>query len=232
MPTRLLRDWTDSFPVNDLDADAERLFVRLIMKVDDFGRFHADVRLLKANLFPLKAEIRDTDISRWLAACQKAGLLRCYDDSKGRKFLEILNFKQRTRAAESKFPPPGSAPPSDDRHMTVKCPSSAHVFVFGDEVEGGGVSGAAAPPAITMPGIPDWLPKTPEQAVSACSGFPVHPDFVREVWSAVSVVGFRDAANRQITHFPGYIRKRWDKEQMEWEAKRKPAAKGKGRFTA
>lgn len=84
MPTRLLRDWTDSFPVNDLDADSERLFVRLIMKVDDYGRFHADAKLVRVGCFPLKSDIRDTDIPRWLAACQKAGLLRCYSDDRDR----------------------------------------------------------------------------------------------------------------------------------------------------
>lgn len=107
MPNRILRDWTDSYAVNELDAFAERFFVRLIMKVDDFGRFHADPRLLKANLFPLLPEIRDTDISRWLAACEKAGMVRCYVDAKGRRFLEIQNFQQRMRQkTASKFPAP------------------------------------------------------------------------------------------------------------------------------
>ncbi len=106
MPNRILRDWTDSYAVNELDAPAERFFTRLIMKADDFGRFHADVRLLKANLFPLLPETRDTDIPRWIAACEKAGLIRCYVDARGRQFLEIQNFRQRTRQSESKFPSP------------------------------------------------------------------------------------------------------------------------------
>src|SRR5215475_9590904 len=106
VPNRILRDWTDSFAVNDLDAHEERFFVRLIMKADDFGRFHADTRLLKANLFPLLPDIRDTDISRWIAACEKAGLIRCYVDGRGRQFLEIQNFRQRTRQSESRFPAP------------------------------------------------------------------------------------------------------------------------------
>jgi len=141
MPNRILRDWTDSYSINELDALAERFFVRLIMKVDDFGRFHADPRLLKANLFPLLPEIRDTDISRWTAACEKSGLIRCYVDARGRQFLEIQNFRQRTRQSESKFPGPmdgttipatsqaGESPPIDsqidDRPLTVNRQSSA-----------------------------------------------------------------------------------------------------------
>lgn len=131
MPNRILRDWTDSFTISVLDAFAERFFIRLIMKADDFGRFHADTRLLKASLFPLLPDVRESDISRWLAECEKAGLLRVYVDGKGRNYLEIANFKQRSRQSESKFPSPdNSSQPevrqkpdkelSDDRQAAVK----------------------------------------------------------------------------------------------------------------
>jgi hypothetical protein len=105
MPTRLLRDWTDSFAVDALDAHAERFFVRLIMVVDDYGRFHADPRILRSKCFPLKTDVRDTDITRWTAACMKSGLLRCYQDGKSRSLLEIQGFKQRARTP-SKYPSP------------------------------------------------------------------------------------------------------------------------------
>lgn len=128
MPNRILRDWTDSFTINALDAHEERFFTRLIMKVDDFGVFHADTRLLKSYLFPLLPDIRETDISRWLAACEKAGLVRCYVDDKGRKYLQILNFKQRMRQQVAKFPQPagfvtGEFLP-DDSQMTDNCPAT------------------------------------------------------------------------------------------------------------
>lgn len=89
-----------------LDAHGERFFVRLLMKVDDYGRADADTRLLKSRLFPLKTDIRETDISRWLAACQTAGLLRFYADGKGRKILEVFKFGQRKRFMKSEFDPP------------------------------------------------------------------------------------------------------------------------------
>ena len=102
----LLRDWTDSQAVDKLDANAERFFTRLLMKVDDYGRTLADPRLLKSRLFPLKTDIRETDISRWLAACQKAGLIRFYVDGKGRSLLEVFKFGQRKRFMKSEFDPP------------------------------------------------------------------------------------------------------------------------------
>lgn len=102
----LCRDWTDSFKVNALDAYAERFFLRLMMRADDFGIFHSDPLLLKTALFPLLPDIRVTDIPRWLAACEKAGLLHCYVAANGRRYLQVLNFKQRRQWMKSEHPPP------------------------------------------------------------------------------------------------------------------------------
>ena len=121
MPNRILRDWTDSDPVNTLSADAERLFVRLIMKVDDFGRYIADPRLLRPSMYPLLLDqVREATVSRWLAECEKAGLVRRYavDD---KQYLEVQNFRQRTRSTESKYP----SPPWFDGHAPVTRPSLA-----------------------------------------------------------------------------------------------------------
>lgn len=114
MSNRVLRDWTDSYRISELDAETERLFVRLIMKADDFGRYHGSVAPVKAGCFPLLTSLRDTDISRWLAACEKAGLLVIYDATykgQSRKYLAIKNFKQRLRQMKAQFPPPDGHPP-------------------------------------------------------------------------------------------------------------------------
>lgn len=103
---RLLRDWTNSDKVNALSAHAERFFTRLIMKVDDYGCFYADNRILKANLFPLQLDqIREADMLRWTAECQKAGLIVLYEHS-GREYLQIIDFGQRLRQKTNKFPLP------------------------------------------------------------------------------------------------------------------------------
>lgn len=112
MPNRILRDWTDSHAVNDLTAEEERFFTRLLMKADDFGRFHGHDRLLNANLFPLH-KFDDAQVALWCDACERAGVLRRYKDPKNRDFIEVLNFKQRTRQQVSKFPNP------DDGQLTV-----------------------------------------------------------------------------------------------------------------
>lgn len=106
MPNRMLRDWTQSDKIDELSADAERLFTRLIMKADDYGGFWADTRLLKANLFPLKLDkIREADLLRWMAECQKAGLIVLYEVNQ-KKYLQIKDFRQRLDKAKAKFPLP------------------------------------------------------------------------------------------------------------------------------
>jgi hypothetical protein len=111
MPNRILRDWTDSERVNELNAQEERFFTRLIMKADDYGCYYAHVSLLKASLYPLLLnEVREADISRWMAACQKAGLIVLYE-IKGKRFLQIQEFKQRLDKARAKFPLPASGNP-------------------------------------------------------------------------------------------------------------------------
>lgn len=78
------------------------------MKVDDYGCFYADTRLLKAHLFPLLLDsVREADLLRWMAECQKAGLIVLYE-SDGKKYLQIVDFKQRLDKAKSKYPLPSS----------------------------------------------------------------------------------------------------------------------------
>jgi hypothetical protein len=111
MGQRMIRDWTDSYLIDNLSAEAERLFIRLTMKADDYGRYHANPKLLKAALFPLKEEISVEDIVKWLSECaykwekDKLPLLTIYE-YQSKKYLVINNFGQRLRAMNSKFPPP------------------------------------------------------------------------------------------------------------------------------
>jgi hypothetical protein len=84
------------------------------MKADDYGCFWADPKRLKANLFPLKSDsIREADILRWMAECQKAGLIVIYESDE-KKYLQIIEFGQRLRVKKSKFPKPDRTLRSDD----------------------------------------------------------------------------------------------------------------------
>lgn len=96
--------WIDSDRVDALDVHSERFFIRLCLKADDYGRFHASPQLLKSLLFPMKDDIRNTDMTRCLNKCEESGLIRCYEVA-GKRYLEIENFGQRLRAKVSKYPP-------------------------------------------------------------------------------------------------------------------------------
>ena len=106
MPNRILRDYTDSESMAAISAQSERLFIRLIQKADDYGNYHANPALIRSGCFPLMLDtVREADISRDLAACEKAGLIALYEASE-KKFLNIKNFNQRMRNSRPKYPLP------------------------------------------------------------------------------------------------------------------------------
>lgn len=101
----MLRDWTDSVTVAETSAEAERLFTRLIMKADDYGRFHADARLVRALCFPLSEAIKSDSVRKWLEELHAAGLIYRYE-VEGKPVLAIVNFGQRLKQSRAKFPEP------------------------------------------------------------------------------------------------------------------------------
>lgn len=106
MPSRILREGIlSSERVDKLEWKEEVFYRRLMSIVDDFGRFEANEQLLKARCYPLRLDsVRTADITRWMAACQKAGLLVGYT-ANGKRYLQLLDFNQ-TRRTASKFPEP------------------------------------------------------------------------------------------------------------------------------
>lgn len=104
MPNRIIRDWTDSISFDGISPEAERLFTRLIMKADDFGRFHADPRLVRAGCFPLVESLRTNDVTRWLDELSTRKLILRYEADQ-RNVLAIVNYGQRLKLSKAKFPP-------------------------------------------------------------------------------------------------------------------------------
>lgn len=109
MPNRIVReDILTSARVDELDPPAEVFYRRLLSKVDDHGLYDARPAILRASLFPLRIDrVREADCSRWMAACQKAGLIALYQ-ADGRPYLQVMNTKWQVRS-EPKYPLPSSA---------------------------------------------------------------------------------------------------------------------------
>jgi hypothetical protein len=80
MPSRLIREGIlTSERIDQLDAAAEVFYRRLMSKVDDHGLYDARPSILRASLYPLRVDrVREADITRWIAACEKAGVIALY----------------------------------------------------------------------------------------------------------------------------------------------------------
>ncbi|HKB60060.1 MAG TPA: hypothetical protein VKC56_08470 [Gallionellaceae bacterium] len=168
MPNRILREGIlTSERVNSLGFEAEVFYRRLMSVADDYGRFHAHPALLRAALFPLKLDaVRDEAMARLLEEVETAGLVRTYV-VEGKRYLQLLDFRQRVRANASKFP----APPEGMGHplvgqMTASCGASA-----GLDVGGGAVEFVVVDESACGGGLPPLLP-----AADADDGTPPQPD--------------------------------------------------------
>jgi hypothetical protein len=91
--------------VNQLSPKAEVFYRRLMSVVDDFGRFDGRPALLRGRLYALQLDrVRESDISCWMAECQKVGLIALYTvDSKPYLLFHKLG---PARAEKSKYPDP------------------------------------------------------------------------------------------------------------------------------
>lgn len=102
MANRILRDYTNSKKVDSLSADAERLFIRLMMQADDYGNFYSETRQIKSKCFPLK-DVSVKRVEELLKELIKSGLVKLYQvDSE--TFLHIIEFNQSLRRMRRKFP--------------------------------------------------------------------------------------------------------------------------------
>lgn len=150
MPNRIVREGIlSSERIASLGWPEEVFYRRLMSVVDDYGRYEANPLLLRAKCYPLQIDtVRTADITRWMAACQKAGVLLGYAVN-DKQYLELCNFQQQQRSA-SKFPPPPA-----DASKCLQVISDAHLVV--SVFEDVSVNSDEAPPA--APVLPAALPE-------------------------------------------------------------------------
>lgn len=144
MPNRILREAIlSSDRIDQLDAAAEVFYRRLMSKVDDHGLYDGRPSMLRSSLYPLRVDrVREADISRWIAACEKAGLIALYERD-GKPYLWMLDTRWQVRA-EPKYPLPPERVQATD-NSCAQPPAAAPVFVGVVGVEGAGGSGRAPP---------------------------------------------------------------------------------------
>ncbi len=117
MPNRILKESiTTSCEVDNLTAEEERLFYRLIVVCDDFGRMDGRLPIIRAKCFPLKLDkIKDKDVSGWLQGLARHELITLYDVG-GKPYIQMSTWSkhQQKRAQHSKFPSPDDGVISND----------------------------------------------------------------------------------------------------------------------
>jgi hypothetical protein len=106
MANRMIRDsLLSSETLARLTHPAERLFWRLVVLADDFGRFHASPRYVRSAAMGLLKKVSPADIGRWLHELQGVGAI-CLYTVNDRQYFHFVNWSrhQRLRAKQSKFP--------------------------------------------------------------------------------------------------------------------------------
>lgn len=105
MPNRILREgFLDAPAIAQAGEAAEVLFIRLILVADDYGRFDGRVTVICRRCWPAGGP-GEADVLERLKTLAACGLVVMYQ-ADGKPYLFIPNFRQRSRAMKSKFPPP------------------------------------------------------------------------------------------------------------------------------
>jgi hypothetical protein len=145
MASRVLRDEIlSSDSLSQVSTDAELVFIRLILIVDDFGRADARVKLLRARLFPMRPAFTEQKISRCLcelSECEDPPIV--FYEVDGHPYLYLPGWEKHRgktkRAKNSRLPDPIQGIPGDPGDSG----RSEDVHVGG----GGGVGGGGEPAA-------------------------------------------------------------------------------------
>lgn len=103
MPTRYLKAGIrDSELIDSLSPLAETFYYRLIVTVDDFGRFDARPAMIKAQCFPIKESVTVKTCSDMLRELANSGLIDIYE-VEGKSVLQVCKWDNVPRAKESKY---------------------------------------------------------------------------------------------------------------------------------
>lgn len=111
MPNRIIKESIcTSEEINQLSAEAENFFYRLMVNCDDYGRFHARRGILLGRLYPLRFQMDAKKIDELLIELIAANLIFIYYVNEI-AYLQVCTWAehQTIRNKRSKFPDPEEA---------------------------------------------------------------------------------------------------------------------------
>ena len=185
MPARVIRaEINSSRSLSRVSLQADLIFRALIVAVDDFGRFDADLPMLKLTLFPRRPAVTEEQIAGWLAELAGQRCLVLYE-SDGNPYLALVNWEKYRgswkRTKRGKYPAPPEVLPESPR-ISRNLPESpaqsglslglgfrlrSGAEAAGPEPEAARASQAARPPEKSQE--PETEPDAPSTGVGAWS---------------------------------------------------------------
>ncbi len=201
MPSRVIRgEINSSVSLNRVSIGADLTFRALLTAVDDFGRCDARREMLKAALFPVRADAPPDLVMEWVRELEVEGCVQLYEVD-GRPYLSMCAWEKHVsrqrRAKASRYPDPPEkelkrqeTPPPDLRGspgISGDLPLGVGVGVgVGDECKVTSVEQVASPP----PAIFDPLPSYLESRESATPEKPT-------LWKAANQLGRHPGPKKQ-----------------------------------
>lgn len=111
MPNRIIKESIcDSERINKLTPLEEVTFYRLLVNADDYGCFDAREAVVKSRLFPLKENMKLSEVKKILDRLSQVGLIVLYSKD-GKPYLCVNKWgeHQRLRVSRHKYPTPDEA---------------------------------------------------------------------------------------------------------------------------
>jgi hypothetical protein len=140
LPNRIIKESIrTSDTLASVSAEAERLFWRLVVSADDYGRFDARTNIVLGQcMSAFLGTVTPEQIEKWMRELERAGLIQLYEVD-GRRYLCLTKWDkhQRTRAKDSKFPPPEDVRGHPLSHDSKRSQATTNVVpnVFENEYE-------------------------------------------------------------------------------------------------
>jgi hypothetical protein len=174
MPNRIIRESAlTSATLYRLSDGGERLFWRLTLIADDFGRFESDPQVMKARCFPLwpDKKMSGMRVASLYGELEHAELVRTYVvDAKTYGFFVTWTRHQSKRAKYSKYPEP-----RDETIVSASASTCAQMPAYVSEKRGIEKREArheeSAPVAPAPPVIQFQIPDSISKALDKCPHF-------------------------------------------------------------
>lgn len=120
MPTRLLHEnICVSESLAKCSPKAQDAFPRFMLTADNFGTFQVNAKSLKGRLWPLRDDVKPSDITRFIHEYQRQGMLHLWE-AEGKQYAIFSNWSKFQRVYANlhrKYP----APPANLREIAGNC---------------------------------------------------------------------------------------------------------------